>query len=148
MLAGKILARVVTGILQFLIIFAVGAATGLDVGDAPLPLMLLTLLYVLCVTALGLALVSLIRNEEQVQMLTALIAMTMAALGGAWWPLSLAPPFMQVVGHLTPVAWAMEGFHELIWRDGGLTELLPSLAVLTLFCVAFFALGLRLFRYK
>lgn len=147
-LAGKILARVVTGILQFLIIFAVGFVIGLDVGREPLPLALLTLLYVLCVTALGIALASLIRNDEQVALLSALIAMTMAALGGAWWPLSLAPPFMQVIGKLTPVAWAMEGFHQLIWRDGGLPELLPSLAVLALFCVAFFALGLRLFRFK
>ena len=146
--AGKILARVVTGILQFAIIFAVGVAIGLDLGRAPLPLILLTLLYVLCVTALGIALAGLIRNDEQVALLSALVALTMAALGGAWWPLSLAPPFMQVIGKLTPVAWAMEGFHQLIWRDGGLAEVLPSLAVLALFCVAFFALGLRLFRYK
>ncbi|MCY3719917.1 MAG: ABC transporter permease [Anaerolineaceae bacterium] len=147
-LAGKILARVVTGILQFLIIFAVGFAMGLDVGREPTPLALLTLVYVLCVTALGIALAGLIRSDEQVALLSALIAMTMAALGGAWWPLSLAPPFMQLIGKLTPVAWAMEGFHHLIWRDGGLPELLPSLAVLALFCVAFFALGLRLFRFK
>lgn len=147
-LAGKILARVVTGILQFAIIFAVGFAIGLDVGREPLPLALLTLAYVLCVTALGIALSGLIRNDEQVSLLSALIAMTMAALGGAWWPLSLAPPFMQLIGKLTPVAWAMEGFHELIWRDGGLPEILPSLVALALFCVAFFALGLRLFRFK
>ncbi|MDE0608990.1 MAG: ABC transporter permease [Anaerolineaceae bacterium] len=147
-LAGKILARVVTGILQFLIIFAVGFAMGLDVGREPLPLALLTLVYVLCVTALGIALAGLIRNDEQVALLSALIAMTMAALGGAWWPLSLAPPFMQLIGKLTPVAWAMEGFHHLIWRDGALPELLPSLAVLALFSVTFFALGLRLFRFK
>ncbi|MCY4526129.1 MAG: ABC transporter permease, partial [Anaerolineaceae bacterium] len=146
--AGKILARVVTGILQFAIIFAVGAAIGLDLGRAPLPLILLTLLYVLCVTALGIALAGLIHNDEQVALLSALVALTMAALGGAWWPLSLAPPFMQVIGKLTPVAWAMEGFHQLIWRDGGLPEVLPSLVVLALFCVFFFALGLRLFRYK
>jgi len=147
-LAGKILARVATGILQFLIIFAVGFAIGLDVGREPFLLALLTLVYVLCVTALGIALAGLIRSQEQASLLSALIAMIMAALGGAWWPLSLAPPFMQLIGKLTPVAWAMEGFHHLIWRDGGLPELLPSLAVLVLFCVAFFALGLRLFRFK
>ena len=147
-LAGKILARVATGILQFLIIFALGAAIGLDLGRVPLPLALLALVYVLCVTALGIALSGLIRNEEQASLLTALIAMTMAALGGAWWPLTLAPPFMQAIGKLTPVAWAMEGFHQLIWRAGGLTEILPSLTVLALYCVIFFALGLRLFRYK
>lgn len=147
-IAGKILARVATGILQFLIIFALGAAIGLDLGRAPLPLALLTLFYVLCVTALGIALAGLIRSDEQASLLTALIAMTMAALGGAWWPLSLAPPFMQLIGKLTPVAWAMEGFHQLIWRAGGLAELLPSLVALALYCVVFFALGLRLFRYK
>ena len=147
-IGGKILARFLTGMLQFLIIFAVGVVTGLDFGRAHLALLLLMVSYALCITALGITLGSRLQHEEQGAQLTALLAILMAALGGAWWPLSIAPPFMQVIGHLTPVAWAMDGFHELILRGGGLAEVLPALAVLSGYTVALFVLGLRRFRFR
>ncbi len=147
-IAGKILARFLTGILQFLIIFAVGVIVGIDFGRETPALLLLMAAYTLVITALGIALAGLIRNDEQASLLTALIAMVMAALGGAWWPLSLAPPFMQTIGYLTPVAWVMDGFHQLISRGGGLAEVTPSLLALALFGIVFFALGLRLFRFR
>ena len=147
-IAGKILARFLTGILQFLIIFAVGVIVGIDFGRDTPALLLLMAGYTLVITALGIALAGLIRNDEQASLLTALIAMVMAALGGAWWPLSLAPPFMQTIGYLTPVAWAMDGFHQLISRGGGLAEVAPSLLALAVFGIVFFALGLRLFRFR
>lgn len=147
-IGGKILARFLTGILQFLIVFAVGVATGLDFGDAPLALILLMASYTLAITALGLVLGGRMKNEEQAALLTAMLAIVMAALGGAWWPLEIAPPFMQVVGRLTPVAWAMEGFQQLIAYGGGLEDVLLPLAVLAGFALVFFALGLRSFRFR
>ncbi len=147
-IGGKILARFLTGILQFLIVFAVGVATGLNFGDAPLALILLMASYTLAITALGLVLGGRMKNEEQALLLTAMLAMVMAALGGAWWPLAIAPPFMQVLGRLTPVAWAMEGIQQLIARGGGLEDVLLPLAVLSGFALVFFALGLRSFRFR
>lgn len=147
-IAGKILARFLTGILQFLIIFAVGVLVGIDFGRQAPALLLLMAGYTLVITALGIALAGLIRSDEQASLLTALIAMVMAALGGAWWPLALAPPFMQTIGYLTPVAWVMDGFHLIIARGAGLAEVLPSLLALAGFGIVFFALGLRLFRFR
>lgn len=147
-IGGKILARFLTGILQFLIVFAVGVVIGLDFGRSPLALILLMASYTLAVTALGLVLAGHLQNEEQAFLLTSLLAMVMAALGGAWWSLSLAPQFMQVLGHLTPVAWAMDGFQQLIVYGGGLQDVLLPLAVLSGSTVVLFALGLRLFRFR
>lgn len=147
-IAGKILARFLTGILQFLIIFAVGVLVGIDFGRQAPALVLLMAGYTLVITALGIALAGLIRSDEQASLLTALIAMVMAALGGAWWPLSLAPPLMQTIGYLTPVAWTMDGFHLIISRGAGLAEVWPSLLALAVFGIVFFALGLRLFRFR
>ena len=143
-IGGKILARFITGILQFLIVFAVGAATGLDFGRSPLALVLLMASYTLAITALGLVLGSRLKNEEQ----TAMLAIVLAALGGAWWPLSIAPQFMQTLGRLTPVAWAMDGFQQLISRGGGLEDVLLHLAILSGFALVFFMLGLRNFRFN
>ena len=147
-IGGKILARFITGILQFLIVFAVGVATGLDFGRSPLALVLLMCSYTLAITALGLLLGSRMKNEEQAALLTAMLAMVLAALGGAWWPLSIAPQFMQTLGRLTPVAWAMDGFQQLISRGGGLEDVLLHLVILSGFALVFFMLGLRNFRFR
>jgi ABC-2 type transport system permease protein len=46
------------------------------------------------------------------------------------WPLDIVPRPMQVIGHVTPHAWAMDGWQELIFEGNGLADILPNLAVL------------------
>ena len=146
-LAGKILSRFLIGIIQFLVVFAVGIAVGVDFGNSPLALLLVMVVYVLAVTALGFALAPYMRNEGQASALTTMLGMTMAALGGAWWPLSIAPQIMQIIGHLTPVAWAMDAFQQIFFFGGGLREVLLPVGVLAAATVVLFAVGIRAFRY-
>lgn len=146
-LAGKILARFLTGIVQFLVIFAVGLAVGVDFGNAPLALLLVMVVYVLSITALSFALAPRMRNESQIGALTTLLAMVMGALGGAWWPISVAPQFMQIIGHFTPVAWAMDAFQQIFFYGGGLSDVLLPVGVLLAAAVVLFAVGIRTFRY-
>ena len=61
---------------------------------------------------------------------TLLLSLGLAALGGAMMPLDLFPPTIRAVAHLTPHAWATEGFAELVRHGGGLTDILPQLGVL------------------
>jgi hypothetical protein len=42
-----------------------------------------------------------------------LLTLTRAPLGGARWPMDISPKFMRIVGHVSPVAWAMHGFTAL-----------------------------------
>ena len=37
-----------------------------------------------------------------------------SGLGGAWVPLENTGPAFQAIGHLTPVAWAMDGFKTIL----------------------------------
>jgi ABC-2 type transport system permease protein len=146
-LAGKILMQFSVGIIQFLIVFLVGLFVGVNFGRDPLALILVMVAYTLCITALGLALASRVDNENQVSALTTLLGLVMAALGGAWWPLSIVPPVMQAVGHLTPLAWAMDAFQQLFFYNGGLSDVLLPLAVLSAATVILFGLGILGFRF-
>jgi ABC-2 type transport system permease protein len=146
-LAGKILMHVSIGILQFVIVFIVGLFVGIEFGSSPLALIIVMVIYTLAITALGLALAPRMRNESQVSALTTLLAMMMGALGGAWWPLDIAPPFMRVLGHFTPVAWAMDAFRELLFFNGTLADILLPVGVLAIFTVVLFGIGLFTFRY-
>ena len=149
-LGGKILSRFLLGMLQFMIVFAVGLLVGLDFGENALLTIPVMMAYTLCVTALAFAIAPHLRSEGQASSLTTLMAMSMAALGGAWWSLSLPfiPEFMRVIGHLTPVAWAMRGFNEIVFYGGGLTDIVLPCAVLLAASTVLFGFGIATFRYE
>ena len=55
-------------------------------------------------------------------------------LGGAMWPLEVVPPFMRVIGHLTPHAWAIDAWGAVVndgARFGGVALELGVLAAVT-----------------
>jgi ABC-2 type transport system permease protein len=76
-----------------------------------------------------------------------LVGLTLAPLGGAWWSLDIVPEFMRVIGHLSPVAWAMDAFRKLIFENAALVNILPELGILLAFTAAFFVIGVLRFKY-
>ena len=147
-LGGKIIAYFTLGMIQYVIVFAVGFLTGTQFGSSPLALLLVMMAFVLCITALTFALATRMKNDQQAQGLTLLISMTLAPLGGAWWPLEITPPLMQTIGHLSPVAWAMDGFRSLVYFNGGIADVLLPVGVLLAASVVLFAIGVRGFKYE
>ena len=147
-LGGKIAAYFTLGMIQYVIVFAVGFLTGTKFGSSPLALLLVMMAFVLCITALTFALATRIHNNQQAEGLTLLISMTLAPLGGAWWPLEITPPLMQTIGHLSPVAWAMDGFRSLVYFNGGIADILLPVGVLLAASLVLFAIGVRGFKYE
>jgi len=147
-LGGKILTYFTLGMIQYLVIFAVGAAVGLDFGGDWLGLLLIMIAFVLCTTALAFVLAIYMQNEEQAAGTARLLSLTLAPLGGAWWPLAIVPDFMQTVAKLSPVAWAMQGFHELIFYQGTVVSVLPEVGVLLAAAALLFGIALSQFQVR
>jgi ABC-2 type transport system permease protein len=82
-------------------------------------------------------------NEQQAGALTPL-SLGLAALGGCMVPLEVFSPTMQTIAHVTPHAWAVEGFTKLIRTDAGLSDIALQIVVLIGFAVVF--LGLAAWR--
>jgi ABC-2 type transport system permease protein len=148
LLGGKILSRFSLGALQYTVVFAIGIVTGINFGRDLVALILVILAFTLTCTALSFALGSLLKNEQQAAGMTNLLGLTLAPLGGAWWPLELVPDFMRVVGHVSPVAWAMDSYTSLMFRNGDLQDVLVPLLVLAGMSAVFFAVGIKRFRYE
>jgi ABC-type Na+ efflux pump permease subunit len=148
LLGGKILARFVLGLSQFSALFLIGVLVGMNFGADPLALVLIGLTYTLAVTALSFALGTRLKTEAQAGGLGLLLSLVLAPLGGAWWPLEVVPEFMRVAGHISPVAWAMDGFFSLIYESGRLGDVWPSIAVLLAIAVVCFWIGIKRFRYE
>jgi ABC-2 type transport system permease protein len=145
-LGGKIGVYFTLGMFQFLVVFAVGLLVDLDFGRNLPALLAVMIAFALCVTALTFALATRVTSEGQADGLRNLLGLTLAPLGGAWWPLEIVPGFMQTLGHLSPVAWAMDGFHKLIFNQGNFGDVLLEIGVLLGAAAIFLVMGSRSFR--
>src|SRR5699024_6465718 len=126
--------------------FAFGALLGVRYGSDPLALVLLIVAFTACITALALALTPFVRTEAQASGIALFMTMTLAPLGGAWWPLEIVPEWMRTVGHISPVAWVMDGFRSLIFYGGSLGTVIVPLLVLSALAAVFFGIGIVRFQ--
>jgi len=69
-------------------------------------------------------------NAQAANGLATFVVMVMSATGGAWYPMSLMPAFMQKVGKFTVVYWSMEGFFPGALAGRPLADVLPTIGVL------------------
>ncbi len=69
-----------------------------------------------------------------------------SALGGAWFSLEMVGGAFYTIGHLTPTAWAIDGFQNLVVRGLGLGAVLLPAGVVLAYAAAFF--GIALWRFK
>jgi ABC-2 family transporter len=147
-LGGKILARFTLGMIQYAVIFGFGLLLGVRYGHDPVAMLALMISFTLCITALTMALTTLMRREEQARGISLFLTLTLAPLGGAWWPLEIVPDFMQKLGHISPVAWVMDGYHSLMFFDGNLSTVLLPIGVLLLATAVCFVFGVVRFKYE
>ncbi len=100
----------------------------------------------LCISALGLLIGILAKSEEQAVTFSLIPMFVFSGLGGAWVPLEVTGPTFQAIGHLSPVAWAMDGFENIVARGLGFEAvLIPSMALIG-YAILFFTLAVLRFR--
>lgn len=147
LLGGKILSRFIMGMLQYSVAFATGLVLGVSFGNSPLALLLLMMAFVGCIAALAFLLATLVESDQQASTLITFLALTLAPLGGAWWPLEIVPRFMQTIAYFTPVGWVMDGFTQVIVYGAGVGGILTHVGVLLSMALVMFGLAVWRFRY-
>ncbi len=118
LLMGKLAARFVVGTVQMLLLFAVGwALFGISLGRQPLGLLIPTIGISFAAGALGLVIASVARAHDSVMPLGTVVSMSMAAIGGCWWPLDFEPWWMRALARWLPTTWTMQAFNDLMIRN-------------------------------
>jgi ABC-2 type transport system permease protein len=117
---------------QLVLLVAFGQLVfGLDYLGQPAATLVMVLATALFMAALGLLIGTLAKSDEQAILFSMIPMFVFSALGGAWVPLENTGQVFQVVGHFTPVAWAMDGFKGIVARGLGLPAVwLPAAALL------------------
>lgn len=100
----------------------------------------------LCIAALGLLIGVFAKTEEQAITFSLIPMFVFAGLGGAWVPLEVTGPVFQAIGHLTPIAWAMDGFENIVARGLGVQSVLLPTAALLGYAALFLLLAVWRFR--
>jgi ABC-type transport system involved in cytochrome c biogenesis permease component len=150
-LIGKLCSRFLVGLLQLVILFAIGWwLFDISLGRNPLALFLPAIAISFAAAAFGLVIACLARSHDSVMPIGAVCAMAMSAIGGCWWPLSFEPSWMRTLGWFMPTTWTMRAFNDLMIRNLPPAEVLLPSAVTMGLGVLFASAGLigasRLYR--
>ncbi len=118
----------------------------LRINGAPAAFVLLS--AALSVAALGLAMLIAViaRTSEQATLTAGVGNIVLAAVGGVMVPKFVMPEAMQAIAALSPMAWGVDGFLELLLRGGGVLDIQSELLKLTAFGLAALALAWALHR--
>lgn len=140
-LLGEAVGRFVFALIQSL--FIVGATAllfGVRWGD-PLAAGAIVLAFSLVGTGTAMLTGALVTSEAQATAVSLVIALILAAIGGAMQPLETFPAAMRTIAHVTPHAWALDAFAEVIRRDGSIAEITTELAVLVAYAAVLLAVA-------
>jgi ABC-2 type transport system permease protein len=120
----------------------------LDYLHAPLATLLLMVSLALWTASLGLLIGVLAKSDDQVVIFSMISMFVLSGLGGAWMPLEFTSETFRAVGHLTPTAWAMDGFKDIIVRGLGLNAVLPPAGVLLAWAAVCCGVAVWRFRFE
>jgi|WetSurMetagenome_2_1015567.scaffolds.fasta_scaffold79886_2 ABC-2 type transport system permease protein len=146
-IAGHLLAMFTVVLLQqtLLVVFA-QVFLNVNYLAQPLATLLVMVSLGLWIAALGLFIGTIAKSEEQAVMWSLLAMFALTALAGAWFPLDITGQAFNTIGHLTPGAWAMDGFQNIVLRGLGFASVVVPALVLWGFAALFF--GLAVWRFK
>jgi ABC-2 type transport system permease protein len=114
----------------------------------PAAAVVLTLVYAVCVAALGIFMGLFFRTRERSVQLLVATSMPVVFLAGLVWPASALPAPLQLLRWLIPSTAAIEGFIAVNQMGASLKEVSRDLLVLAALSVAFIVLGLRTWRRR
>lgn len=128
-LAGKLLpffvvnqaqAALMVGVGIFVVPLFGGEALQMPQGTALLHWWLVAAAVSLAAVACALLVASLSHTTQQATVIGGVGNILMAAIGGIMVPKFMMPKAMQILAEFSPMAWALDGFHTVMLRHGGL----------------------------
>lgn len=118
----------------------------LDPGNQPFALMLLSLAVGIAAIGYALLVAVVARTTEQATVIGGVGNILLGAIGGIMVPRFVMPAYLQDVTLVSPMAWGLDGFLDVLLYGRGIAAIVPELLLLVGFGVIMLALALALFR--
>jgi ABC-type multidrug transport system permease subunit len=146
-LMGKVIPCFAISVGQGVFLFLAGRILfGLNLG--PMPWMLLGVITTTSLAAVGLAMVvaAAAQTETQVAVYGTLLVLVLAGVSGCMMPRDQMPDLMRQLSLLTPHAWALDAYHELLLPNPNLTTVAINCGVLGLFGIFLLGISWKMLR--
>ncbi len=128
---GKYIAFTTIGIIQLIALFIAGSILfDIQIFEHFLELLIIIIVSSMVCTSFGMFLSAICKSSGQATGLGTFLILTMSAIGGAWFPISLMPEYIRIFSKLTTVYWSIEAFLDVLWRKLDFIEVLPNVLVL------------------
>jgi|GEM_PF-217112 len=129
---GKVITAFFTGWIQIAILMLFGQfVMGVDWGDSYISTFLIFSVYLLCVTAIGMFLITFVKTNAQLGAFSSILIVATSLLSGCCWPIELVPEFMQKLAMFFPQYWALKGLGNTVNANMGLdSESIPFIVLL------------------
>jgi len=137
---GKVVVYLIVCLLQFLLMLLVGfyifPTLGLpefSINGSYWLLFIVALFSGLAAIGIGILLGTLANTPEQSAPFGATLVVVLAAIGGVWIPVFAMPETMQIIAKMSPMNWGLNGFYDVIIRNGEFIDILPEISLLAVF---------------
>ena len=142
--AGHMLAMFAIVFIQIIMLVVFGQwALNVDYLRQPFAILLVSIALGFWVSSMGLLIGVWAKAEDQVVLYSLIAMFLFSALGGAWFPLEGSGKTFALIGHLTPAAWAMDGYQNILMRGLSLNSIWLPTVVLIVYGLCFFLLAIR-----
>jgi ABC-2 type transport system permease protein len=143
----KFLYGICLGLVQLGVLFLAGHVLfGIEIGSQVGLLALVCVFAAAACTSFGMLIAAVSPTPESARGLSTFVILLMCAIGGAWFPVSFMPEFIQRFSRLTLVYWSMEGFSQVLWARAGVADILPTLGWLSLMTAV--VMGFSVWRFN
>jgi ABC-2 type transport system permease protein len=146
MLLSKYGFAVLLGSMQLAVMMIYGRLIfGLDIFSHLVSLIVMIFVTAMVMSGVGLIIAALSRTEEQSTGFQVTLILAMSAIGGAMVPSMFMPKVVRNLAVVTPVHWAMQGFHNIFWRNRSLSGIVLECSVLMGMAVVFLTVSVIIF---
>jgi ABC-2 type transport system permease protein len=130
-LCARFLFGIILGLAQISALLCAGwVFFGLDIFHHVGALLAVCLASAAACSAFGMLIAAISPSAAAASGIATFVVISMSAVGGAWFPVTFMPDYIQRVSRLTLVYWAVEGFADVLWAGKSLVEVLPKVGIL------------------
>jgi len=143
----KFLFCVLLGVFQIGVLLVFGNFLyHIDLLPHALPLFFVVVSASAACASFGMLIAAVSATPHAANSLSTLLVLIMSSIGGAWFPVTFMPAFIQKISKLTVVYWSVEGITNILWADYGLFQSLPVIGILLL--IAGLCQGVAVWRFR
>jgi ABC-2 type transport system permease protein len=138
---------VLLGIVQIAALFLAGRVFfGLDVFSHLGGLLAVAVAAAAACSAFGILIAAVAPSADAARGIATFIVISMSAVGGAWFPVSFMPTYIQSISKLTIVYWSVEGLTDVLWAGRSVIEVLPKVGILAAMAGIVMLISISLFN--